>query len=159
MNKERDLDGWAEGERHNVLEVAGMLGVSPEAYRAEPANLVPALQDYVSRAPFEEFEQSDRITMHADLMSYVADYLIRKHGARWSVDSDSTTPCGYRYVVEAVGRDGRTRQLDPLQTVAQEFAHPPVDIVRMLAGAELTLGLLSPALPATHSAPGPPTTR
>ncbi|MEU6813629.1 hypothetical protein [Streptomyces sp. NPDC046860] len=144
MNKEPDLHGWAESERRNVLDLADVLGVSPEAYRAEPANLVPALQDYVSRAPFEEFEQSDWVTLHADLMSYVADYLINKHGARWSVENDPASPRGYRYVIAAVGRDGRSRVLDPLQLVGQEFASLPIDITRMLAGAEFALGLASP---------------
>ncbi|MFD7882582.1 hypothetical protein ACFV3N_09130 [Streptomyces bauhiniae] len=99
MNEEPDLHGWAESERRNVLDLADMLGVPPEAYRAEPANLVPALQD------------------------------------------------------------DQNRQLDPLQTVAQEFAHLPVGITRMLGGAEIGLGLVAPLLPWTHSPTGPTTTR
>ncbi|QBJ92405.1 hypothetical protein D0Z67_20315 [Streptomyces seoulensis] len=156
---EPDLHSWAVGERRNVLDLADVLGVSPEVYLAEPASLVPAPQDYVSRAPLEEFEQADWITLHADLMSYVADYAIRKHGARWNVADDPTAPRGYRYVVEAIGRDGQTRQLGPLRAVAREIVDLPIEITRMLAGAELTLGLASGVLPATHSPTGPTTTR
>ncbi|MGW4286821.1 hypothetical protein ACWEIK_07780 [Streptomyces sp. NPDC004673] len=162
MNVEPDLHTWAAGERRNVLDLAEVLGVSPEVYSAEPASLVPALQDYVSRSPLEEFEQADWITLHADLMSYVADYAIRKYGAQWNVADDPTAPRGYRYIVEAVGQDGQdgqTRQLDPFRAVAREIADLPIEVTRILAGAELTLGLASGVLPATHSPTGPTTTR
>jgi len=122
-----------------------MLGVSPEVYTCDPMSLIPALQNYVSRAPLGEFEQSDWITLHSDLMSYVADYLIQKHGARWNIAQDSTTPRGYRYVIEATGRDGQTRRIDPADVVMKEFSSLPVDITRMLASAELTLRLASQA--------------
>ncbi|MFK4109009.1 hypothetical protein [Streptomyces sp. NPDC002176] len=144
MTHEVDLQGWAEGERRNAVEFADALGVPPELYTSDPMVLIPALQDYVSRAPFSEFEQSDWVTLHADLMSYVADYLINKHGARWSVENDPASPRGYRYVIAATGRDGRSHVLDPLQLVGQEFTSLPIDITRMLAGAELALGLASP---------------
>ncbi|MGI5135447.1 hypothetical protein [Streptomyces sp. CA-106110] len=122
-----------------------MLGVPPEVYTRDPMSLIPALQDYVSRAPLAEFEQSDWITLHADLMSYVADYLIHKHGARWSVADDPTAPRGYRFVIEATGRDGQTHQIDPADVVRKEFSSLPIEITRMLASAELTLHLASPA--------------
>jgi len=108
-------------------------------------SLIPALQSYVSRAPLGEFEQSDWITLHSDLMSYVADYLIQKHGARWNIAQDPTTPRGYRYVIEATGRDGQTRRIDPADVVMKEFSSLPVDITRMLASSELTLRLASQA--------------
>ncbi|MFD7839373.1 pentapeptide repeat-containing protein [Streptomyces sp. NPDC059761] len=49
-----------------------MLGVAPEIYTRDPLSLIPALQDYVSRAPLGDFEQSDWITLHSDLMFYAA---------------------------------------------------------------------------------------
>ncbi|MFF9374722.1 hypothetical protein ACF1BB_09295 [Streptomyces griseoluteus] len=159
MNVESDLHTWTAGERRNVLGLADVFGVSPEAYLAESAHLVPTLQDYVSRAPVKEFEQSDWITPHADLMSYVADYVIRKHGAWWTVADDPTAPRGYRYVVKAVGRDGWTRQFDPLRAVAREVADLPIEITRILADAELTLGLVARVRPAPQSPNRPTTTR
>ena len=104
-------------------------------------SLIPALQGYVSRAPLSEFEQSDWITLHSDLMSYVADYLIQKHGAQWKVADDPSVPRGYRYVIEATGRDGVTRRIDPADVVRMEFSNLPIEIPRMLASAELTLRL------------------
>ncbi|MEW2581185.1 hypothetical protein [Streptomyces syringium] len=141
MASEPDLQGWAEEGRRNIVDVADMLGVAPEIYTRDPLSLVPALQDYVSRAPLSEFEQSDWITLLSDLMSYVADYLIQKHGAEWQVADDPSAPRGYRYVVEATGRDGVTRRIDPADVVKKEFASLPIDIPRMLASAELTLRL------------------
>lgn len=142
---EPDLQGWAEEGRRTIIDVADMLGVPPEIYTRDPMSLIPALQDYVSRAPLDEFEQSDWITLHADLTAYVADFLIQKYGARWAVADDSTVPRGYRYVIEATGRDGQTHRTDPTEIVRMEFASPPIEIVRMLASAELTLGLVSEA--------------
>ncbi|MFI0779474.1 hypothetical protein [Streptomyces sp. NPDC021212] len=140
---EPNLQGWIEEGRRNIIEVADMLGVPPEVYTRDPMSLIPALQNYVSRAPLGEFEQSDWITLHSDLMSYVADYLIQKHGARWNIAQDSTAPRGYRYVIEATGYDGQTRRIDPADVVMKEFSSLPVDITRMLASSELTLRLAS----------------
>ncbi|MFJ7177522.1 hypothetical protein ACIQXA_14225 [Streptomyces massasporeus] len=140
-----DLQEWIEGERRNILGMADMLGVPTDVYTRDPMSLIPALQDYVSRAPLDEFEQSDWITLHADLMSYVADYLIQKHGASWSVADDPATPRGYRFVIEATGRDGQPRRVDPFQVVSKEFDSLPIEITRMLASAELALHLASQA--------------
>ncbi|MFH9437297.1 hypothetical protein [Streptomyces rochei] len=138
-----DLQEWVEGERRNIIGMADVLGVSSDTYARDPLSLVPALQDYVSRAPLDEFEQSDWITLHADLMSYVADYLIQKHGASWREVDDPAAPRGYRFVIEATGRDGQTRRVDPFEVVGKEFGNLPIDVTRMLAGAELTLHLAS----------------
>ncbi|KPI34157.1 hypothetical protein OV450_6068 [Actinobacteria bacterium OV450] len=141
MASEPDLRGWTEEGHRNIVDVADMLGIAPERYNNDPTSLVPALQEYVSRAPLREFEQSDWITLHSDLMSYVADYLIQKHGARWTVAHAPEAPHGYRFVVEATGCDGITRRIDPADAVRKEFTNLPIDIVRMLASAELTLRL------------------
>lgn len=138
---EPDLQRWIEEGRRNIVDVADMLGVAPEIYTRNPMSLIPALQDYVARAPLNEFEQSDWITLHSDLMSYVADYLIQKHGAQWKVADDPSVPRGYRYVIEATGRDGVTRRIDPADVVRTEFSDLPIEIPRMLASAELTLRL------------------
>ncbi|MFF4456317.1 hypothetical protein [Streptomyces goshikiensis] len=140
---EPDLQGWIEEGRRNAVDVAGMLGVPPEVYTHDPVSLIPALQEYVSRAPLNEFEQSDWVTLHSDLMSYVADYLVQKRGARWTVAEDPAVPRGYRFVLEATGRDEQMRRIDPIDVVMKEFSSLPIDITRMLATAELTLHLVS----------------
>ncbi|OKJ00563.1 hypothetical protein AMK18_18155 [Streptomyces sp. CB01249] len=136
-----DLKRWTEEGRLTIIDVADMLGVPPEIYTSDPLNLAPALQNHTSRLPFHEFEQSDWITLQTDLMAYVADFLIQRHGAKWAAVPDSTTPRGYRYAIEATGRDGRTRTADPTEIVREELKNSPIDIIRMLASAELTLHL------------------
>ncbi|MER6733987.1 hypothetical protein [Streptomyces puniciscabiei] len=142
---EPDLQGWSEERHRNAADIADMLGVPPEIYASDPTGLIPALDDYVSRAPLSEFEESDWVTLHLDLASYVADFLIHKYGARWIVADDPTGPVGFRYVIEATGLDGQTRRVDPIDVVAKEFANRPIEIVRMLASAELTLNLAAQA--------------
>lgn len=132
---------WAEQGRRVIVDVADMLGVPPEVYSRDPQQLIPGLQDYVSKLPLNEFEKSDWVTLHTDLLFYVADYLIHRHGARWIVAEDSNAPRGYRYVIEALGRDGETRRIDPADVVMTEFNNFPIEITRMLASAELTLRL------------------
>ncbi|MFF9567525.1 hypothetical protein [Streptomyces sp. NPDC014685] len=142
---EPDLERWSEEGRQTVIDVADMLGVPPTTYTRDPLSLIPALQNYVSRLPLDQFDQSDWATLHSDLMSYVSDFLIQKHGARWTVVDDSTTARGYRYVIEAEDRDGENRKLDPADVVMAEFKNLPIEVTRMLASAELTLRLASQA--------------
>ncbi|MFJ7626056.1 hypothetical protein ACIQZN_06155 [Streptomyces sp. NPDC097595] len=136
-----DLKRWTEEGRLTIIDVADMLGVPPELYTSDPLNLAPALQNYTSELPFHEFEQSDWITFQTDLMAYVADFLIQCHGAKWVVIDDSTTPRGYRHVIEAIGKDGRVRTADPTEIAREELKNSPIEIIRMLASAELTLHL------------------
>ncbi|MEU0723478.1 hypothetical protein [Streptomyces sp. NPDC006140] len=138
---EPDLERWIYEGRRTVIDVADMLGVPPEVYTRDPLTLIPALQNYVSRLPLTQFEQSDWITLQSDLMAYVADVLIQRYGARWIVVDDSTTPHGYRYVIEAEGLDGQIRRIDPVGAVQAEFTNLPIEVTRMLASAELTLRL------------------
>ncbi|GAA2713108.1 MULTISPECIES: hypothetical protein [Streptomyces] len=136
-----DLAGWAEGAHRNGVEIARMLGVPDGAYADDPLNLLPALQNYVSRLPLQEFEQSDWVTLHSDLTSYLADVLIRRREARWEAVVDSSAPWGFRYVVGATGLDGQRHQVEPYAVVMEEFRNLPIEITRMIANAEVALGV------------------
>ncbi|MCX5341820.1 hypothetical protein [Streptomyces atratus] len=136
-----DLERWIEEGRQTVIDIADMLGAPSAAYTRDPLTLIPALQNYVSRLPLGQFEQSDWATLHSDLMSYVSDFLIQRYDARWLVVNDSTTPRGYRYVIEVEDRDDGNRTIDPSDVVMAEFANLPIAITRMLSRAELTLRL------------------
>ncbi|MFE7396056.1 hypothetical protein [Streptomyces sp. NPDC057557] len=140
---EPDLERWVEEGRQTVIDIADMLGVPPVVYTRDPLSQIPALQNYVSRLPLDQFEQSDWMTLHGDLMSYVSDFLIQMHGARWVVVDDSTASRGYRYVIEVGDRDGVNHKIDPADVVMAEFGNLPIEITRMLASAELTLRLAS----------------
>ncbi|RSS51081.1 hypothetical protein EF912_21170 [Streptomyces sp. WAC07061] len=133
-----DVQEWHDGNHKNACGIADMLGVPAEAYAADPTTLVLPLQDYVHSAPLDEFEQADWITLHCDLVAYLADVMIRCHGAAWRTADAPDTPRGYRYVLEAPGRHGSTHsahRIDPFAVVAAEFREPSVNIVGMLSTA------------------------
>jgi hypothetical protein len=130
---------WTEGAHRNATGLASVLGVSPEQYAADPLTLLPGLQSYVDRLPLGEFEQSDWITLHTDLTSYLGDLLVRRRGAVWVKVDDSGSPAGYRYLVEATGLDGKTYRVEPYDVVMEEFENLPIEIGRMLANAEAVL--------------------
>ncbi|MDF9814786.1 hypothetical protein [Streptomyces sp. SPB162] len=141
MNAGPSPGQWGEASRLNALEIANMLGVSLEAYNSDPIALVPALQNYVSRLPLDQFETSDWVTLHSDLTACLADILTRRHDVTWQAVGTPGGPGGIRYVVEAQGLDGNIYRMDPADVVHKEFSQLPIEIIRMLAGAELTLRL------------------
>ncbi|CAM5311668.1 hypothetical protein SSPIM334S_06620 [Streptomyces spiroverticillatus] len=133
------LAPWQQGAHRNAAELADMLGVSPDHYAADPLALLPALHHYVSRLPLGEFEQSDWITLHTDLTSYLGDVLVRRHGARWVRVDDSSSPAGHRFFTEATGADGEVHRVEPYDVVMEEFENLPIEISRMIANAEAVL--------------------
>ncbi|MGC5399319.1 hypothetical protein ACPXCP_26725 [Streptomyces sp. DT20] len=136
-----NIEQWEREGHRTIIDIADMLGVPSGLYSENPLNLIPALQNYASRLPLGEFEESDWVTLQTDLMSYVADFLIQRHGAHWTVADDPTNVRGYRYVIESIGLDGKTRRIDPNDIVREECRKLPIEITRMLASAELTLRL------------------
>ncbi|MFK4222164.1 hypothetical protein [Streptomyces sp. NPDC019890] len=139
-----ELQHWSEGGHSNALAIADMLGVPRDAYSSDPLNLIATLQNYVSRLPLTDFEQSDWATLHSDLTSYLADVLVHRHGATWVVADDAAAPRGYRYVIEATGLDQSLHRVDPADVVMVEFRNLPIEVTRMIANAELSLGVTRP---------------
>ncbi|MFF2013324.1 hypothetical protein ACFVWY_30265 [Streptomyces sp. NPDC058195] len=138
-SEEADLLEWADGAHRNAMALAAMFGLTPDQYSEDPLVLLLGFQGYVKRLPFEEFEQSDWIALHADMTSYLGDLLVLRHGARWKKIPDQISLVGYRYVVEARGLDGRTRHVEPYDVAMEEFENPPIEIGRMVANAEAVL--------------------
>ncbi|GLX18833.1 hypothetical protein Slala02_50650 [Streptomyces lavendulae subsp. lavendulae] len=151
------LQEWHDGNHANARGIADMLGIPPETYAADPLALIPALQDYVDRAPLDEFEQSDWITFRCDLVSYLADVIIRRHGAAWRIADDPRHPRGYCHVLEARGQDGNIHRVDPLDVIALELREPRIEIVSMITTAEYTLHLCPEFLRAEAKTGNPPT--
>jgi hypothetical protein len=133
---------WAEGAHRNAAGLASTLGLAPEQYAEDPLRLLPGLQSYVDRLPLGEFEQSDWIALHTDLTSYLGDLLVRRHGASWVKVDDSSSPAGFRYLVEATGLDGKPHRVEPYDVVMEEFENLPIEIGRMIANAEAVLDLM-----------------
>ncbi|WP_093899604.1 hypothetical protein [Streptomyces sp. Ncost-T10-10d] len=138
-----EVSEWAVGAHRNAVGLAVMFGVTPEQYSKDPLTLIPGLQNYVDRLPMEEFEQSDWITLHTDLTSYLGDLLVIRHAASWRKADDQHSPVGYRYVIEAAGPDGNTYHVEPYDVVMEEFENPPIEISRLIANAEAVLHVAS----------------
>ncbi|MFJ9443748.1 hypothetical protein ACIRRH_18010 [Kitasatospora sp. NPDC101235] len=136
-----DLARWAEDARENAADLAEVLGVDAADYAADPLVALPALEDYVSRLPLDEFESEDWFGLHGDLAVYLADVLVRRHDAEWQVVSDSEAPRGFRYLLFARALDGVVRGVDPYDVALDEIQHLPIEVIRMLAHAETALGL------------------
>jgi hypothetical protein len=141
-NPDTALARWSQEGHENSVELATMLGVSPGVYENDSLILLGPLQEYVSRLPLDQFEQDDWITVHSDLASYLADVLISRHGAAWQSVPDSASPRGFRYLIKAQGLDGSQRYIDPYEVVLEEFRNPPIQIARMIANAEASLGVV-----------------
>ncbi|XIE77680.1 hypothetical protein AB6O49_04235 [Streptomyces sp. SBR177] len=138
-NWDEDALGWAEGAHQNAARLAEMVGVRCEQFEADPLSALPGLQNYVSRLPLEEFEQSDWVTLHTDLVSFLGDVLVRRRRGYWKKVESGRSPVGFQYVIEAVGFDGGLYQVEPYDVVMEEFEHLPIEIGRMIANAEAVL--------------------
>ncbi|MFJ9642836.1 hypothetical protein [Streptomyces sp. NPDC101206] len=136
------LLSWGREAHFNVLNIASMLGVDAECYAADPLSLMPGLQSYVDRLPLSEFEQSDWITLHTDLTSYLGDLLVERHGAAWGKVADRNSPTGHRFFVEAKSLSGTIHRVEPFDVVMEEFENLPIEIGRMIANAQEALGVI-----------------
>ncbi|MGW2746868.1 hypothetical protein [Streptomyces sp. NPDC001450] len=132
-------EGWAEGALQNARHLASMLSVPSDQFDADPLAILPALENYVSRLPLDEFEQSDWITLHTDLTSFLGDVLVRRRGGTWIKVVDASSPAGFRYLIEAEGLDGDMHRVEPYDVVMEEFQNLPIEITRMIANAEVML--------------------
>jgi len=140
-----DVSEWAAGAHRNAAELALALGVTQAQYAEDPLSLLPNLQNYVDRLPLGEFEQSDWITLHTDLTSFLGDVLVRRHRATWTKVHDPSSQARYRYLIETRGRDGEVHHVEPYDVVMEEFEHLPIEIGRLIANAEATLHVATSA--------------
>lgn len=136
-----DLSTWASDCRRNFQELIQVLGAPAEQVAADPFTVVPYLQVYLSELPLREFERDDWVALHSDLATILAEYMIRKHGGGWVVRDAPRAPRGFRYVIQVSRPLSGDGVVDPFEVVAQEFKTPPVEVIRMLAAAELTAGV------------------
>ncbi|MFE7612103.1 hypothetical protein [Streptomyces celluloflavus] len=53
---------------------------------------------------------------------------------------EESSPRGFRYVIEGTAHDGVAGYVDPFGLVMEEFENLSIQIARMLANAEVTIG-------------------
>jgi len=83
------------------------------AFDSDPRPAWPLLDRLVSDYRFGELDHDDAIALLQPVAQWIAEILIRIHGARWDVVAD-----GQRFA-HVVVLDGGARQLDPYAFVAQ----------------------------------------
>ena len=124
----------------NFDSVADVVGAPLTQAHADPLSVLPYLQTYIAELPLDQFETQDWTTLHADLVSFLARVMRDRYGASWNVREAPNSPRGYRYVLRATDPQGVTHDVDPFEVVAQEFQRRPIEVPRMLAATELSLG-------------------
>ena len=133
------LPEWARQSHRNFEALVRVLNAPAEQSAEDPLTLLPYLQRYVSMLPLDQFEQSDWVTLHSDLASFVAEVMVKKHRGQWAVREAPNAPRGFRYVIEVGGG-----MVDPFEVVAHELRARPIEVTRMIASAELTAGVTRP---------------
>ena len=124
----------------NFVSVAKVVEAPLVEAERDPVSVLPYLQTWVDRMPLDEFETSDWVTLHADIVSFLVKVMNAKFGATWQVRDAPNSRTGYRYVIRATDARGATHEVDPFEVVAQEFQRRPIEVARMLATTELSLG-------------------
>jgi len=134
------LGEFAQELWRNFDSVAAVVGAPAEQAERDPLSVIPYLQAYLSSLPLDEFETEDWATLHADLVSFLARVMTERYGASWQVREAPNSPRGYRYVLRTTDARGTSHEVDPFEVVAQEFQRRPLEVARMLAATELSLG-------------------
>lgn len=134
-----DLDGW-ERERRAALDgLVTALGADMTDIDADPLTFLPTLDAFVAEQEYGSFDQEDWLWLHTALAAYLAQVLITRHGARWTAVSDER---GTNYLLVAHGLDGNEHAVSPMDVVYDDLQNMPPVVMRMLATAELTLGVV-----------------
>jgi len=134
------LADFAQEMARNFESVAKVVDAPLAEADRDPLSVLPYLQVYISQMPLDEFETEDWATLHADVVSFLAKVMTVRYGASWQIRDAPDSPRGYRYVLRATDARGATHEVDPFEVVAQEFQRRPIDVGRMLASTELSLG-------------------
>jgi hypothetical protein len=134
------LADFAQEMARNFESVAKVVEAPLAEADRDPLSVLPYLQVYISQMPLDEFETEDWATLHADVVSFLAKVMTVRYGATWQIRDAPDSPRGYRYVLRATDARGASHEVDPFEVVAQEFQRRPIDVARMLASTELSLG-------------------
>ncbi len=138
------LPEWTAQAERTFLSLAETLGAPIAESRRDPIVLLPYLETYLSGLPLDELDEDDWGALRTQFVAYVAQSLIIRYGAEWSVADDDRSPVRFRYVLERGDPAGERRWVDPFAVVMNEFRARPVEVSRMLATAELALGVGHP---------------
>lgn len=101
------------------------------------------LDRFVSGQNYDSFDYDDWLWLLTILAAYVAQVLIVNYRAHWELRTDNRGP---NYMLVMTGLDGQDQAGSPMDVVYDDFQQRPPVVMRMLATAELTAGVV-PDLP------------
>ena len=134
-----DLESY-ESERRAALDgLVSALDAEGIDLDADPLAFLPTLDAFVAEQDYGSFDQEDWLWLHTALAAYLAQVLIARHGAHWMAATDER---GTNYLLVARGLDGSEHAVSPMDVVYDDLQHTPPVVMRMLATAELTLGVV-----------------
>ena len=135
------LPAWSAQTQEAFRTLAEVLDAPAEDALRDPTRLLPPVTALLAELPLDELTQDDWKTLHLQLVAFVGQVVIRGAGARWAVLADEGSATGYWYVLERSDSEGHTRVLNPFALVLDELRQRPIEAIRLLATAELVLGL------------------
>jgi hypothetical protein len=130
-----DLESWERGRQEALAGLIEALEVGELDLDADPLALLPHLNRLVADQDYDGLDQDDWLYLHSILAAFIADVLIRKHGARWRLRHDARGP---NYMLVTCGYDGGEYEVSPMDVVYHGLQDLPPVVTRMLATAELT---------------------
>lgn len=95
----RHVEDFAAGGRRAVRDLLERAGADLAAFEADPASALPFMESMTEASRAEGLSEDERVYLHTQLVAFVAEVLVRGHGARWDVIADGD---GFAYVL-AVG--------------------------------------------------------
>lgn len=132
---EADLEDWERGRRTALAGLLQALDAQVVDLDADPLSFLPVLDEFLAGQDYSGLDEDDWLWLHTALAAYVAEVLIRKHGAHWRLREDSRGP---NYMLVVTGYDGLEHEVSPMDVVYDDFKDLPPVSMRMIATAELT---------------------
>lgn len=139
--REVDVATWEQQRREALSGLLEALEIDESELGDDPLALLPVLNQFVEYQDYDSMSEDDFFLLNTFLSAYVAEVLIRKHGATWRVRHDSRGP---NYMLVVRGYDGEEHEVSPGDVVYFDFKDMPPDLTRMLATAELTAKIYRP---------------
>ncbi|MFP8963607.1 hypothetical protein ACLIYP_24115 [Streptomyces nanhaiensis] len=123
----RGLDEWTREMDRDVVRLAEMLDIRPpEELLSDPRTGLAKLDALYEYEDIEAISEEDTIWVTAQLLAYVATYLIKKFDGRWVVDTDRGSPSYARYLVALPAPRGDGDVLIDIGKEVDSFLHEPV---------------------------------
>lgn len=122
----RELDSWREGSEKAVLYLGELLEIQPPHELLEDPRLgLLALDSLCGHDEVTDVTEGDDLWLTTHLMAYVAEYIIKKFDAQWTVDTDPTSSTYAQYMVAARTPSGEAVAIDVGKKVSSFLMQPP----------------------------------